>query len=614
MKKKTSFLLIISLATLPLSFSPVYAFLPIGAGSGGCGDISTIEVSSELTSKEKERVQYLEKIVDAADDPSSCRSELFELGKLHEFARGQGVTDNLKKAINYYREAGGTSAIEKLECAFKYGLDRESETDRDAYWAVAVDDIERLLFLSVSNNNSIAKEYLQTLADDGNKYAQLYVNTLMKADSYDTREMFFSTLYELSKNGDMGARSIISLLKEKYPVGDYYFGLLLENEAGAALAWEFYLKALARGYEEARDKFESATTQIKSIDEEIASLGKGFTQYGNDEDLLSLKCLAQELRIPAAEYELGILFQDGTGENNNMEESAKWLGKAARQGHERAQIQLVDQAIDGSEFAKNQLEQNNIIKSAQTKVSKADLDKSSELVTLAYDAAQRNDFVGAEMFARRALKSNPSNDEAYFILGGLYSDFKNEYEMSSWFYKKAILTNSKNGMAYFGLAGNFAKMGKWQKAKNALEYVYLYTSDDHPVRPAADNLCQILGGDACADKVNEKDQAMFETLVGVWSEMNCEIDEVYPSCPELILKEGGTGSTRFEECMTKECEIKSYDHKWEVSSELLYIYPVSSRSKHIAYKFLQVSNKSITLMDLDNGGLTEYKRVSESRF
>src|ERR1035437_8600435 len=81
----------------------------------------------------------------------------------------------------------------------------------------------------------------------------------------------------------------------------------------------------------------------------------------------------------------------------------------------------------------------------------------TEYVNKGHDLFSKGKFEAAEVMFNKVLKINPKNDDAYVMLGHIYSGYKRQnndmkmYEKAKEMYNKELKINPNNGRAYVGL-------------------------------------------------------------------------------------------------------------------------------------------------------------------
>lgn len=149
-------------------------------------------------------------------------------------------------------------------------------------------------------------------------------------------------------------------------MAQWHLGTMYEHGRGVsqsnAEAIKWYRKAAEQGNDNALERLRALQSQSEQSGSNRISVEEIFTKgmdYYNSKDYTNaLKCfkMVAEQGDAIAQFNLGIMYEDGQGVSQSDTEAVKWYRKAAEQGHAKAQYNLGNMYRDGRGVSQNDTE------------------------------------------------------------------------------------------------------------------------------------------------------------------------------------------------------------------------------------------------------------------
>lgn len=141
----------------------------------------------------------------------------------------------------------------------------------------------------------------------------------------------------------------------------------------------------------------------------------------NGREILEMIRKAAGAGDPFAQNELGVAYDYGNfGLEQDFEKSSEWYGKAAGQGHQSAEINVLLQNVFGQAHS---LESTAVVNRLKTLAATGDLEAQNNLgLCFQFGYGTELDYSEAALWFRRAAKGG--SETAQFNLGGFYLEGK----------------------------------------------------------------------------------------------------------------------------------------------------------------------------------------------
>lgn len=303
------------------------------------------------------------------------------LGWMYE--NGHGVAKDLTMAVKLYREAadmGSASAQRNMGIVYEKGIGVTQDYNEAEKWYKKAlktnpnyqkvkDDLARLEKKKSGNSNLNDSEEEKLF----NRGVDYFLGRNGVAQDYAQALIYFR------KAAEMG------LAAAQFNVGFFYEnGHGVSQNCQEAVKW--YKMAAEKGYEESYvnlgniyyfgregvniNKSEALKWYLKFVNnpksriESMAytsaqnNLGAIYDEQGNYAEALKWFRKAAEQGLPHAQYNLGLMYDQGKGIVKDPSEAIKWFTKAAIQGHDGAQYNLGCAYRDGEGIKQNFVESN----------------------------------------------------------------------------------------------------------------------------------------------------------------------------------------------------------------------------------------------------------------
>jgi TPR repeat protein len=145
---------------------------------------------------------------------------------------------------------------------------------------------------------------------------------------------------------------------------------------------------------------------------------------------------------PAAQFNLGLRFRDGSGVPKDDVEAVRWYRKAAEQGYANAQLTLGYMLANGEGVAKNETEAVSWYRKAAEQGNAHAQSYLGGMYALGHGVAV--DYVEAANWYRKAAEQGEAGAQVVYanMLMGGFGVPKNETEAVSWFRKSAAQGNA----------------------------------------------------------------------------------------------------------------------------------------------------------------------------
>ena len=155
----------------------------------------------------------------------------------------------------------------------------------------------------------------------------------MRSDSknQDPMEWARNVLRERDERGYNEAYDIlIRKAKEGDPTAEYYLGLMYARGQGVARDYD----AAVNWFQKASDKGSEGATYYLG---KMYANGVGVERNSRKAEILLLRCAGEDVR---AQYEIGLIYFRDEDVPRNLDRSAKWMLRAAKNGHAEAQFMM----------------------------------------------------------------------------------------------------------------------------------------------------------------------------------------------------------------------------------------------------------------------------------
>lgn len=278
----------------------------------------------------------------------------YQLGEIYYY--GQGVDEDYCEALDWYQQAaeqGHAKAQYALGKMYYSGQGVDEDYDEAAKWyrkaakqgnAIAQNNLD----LMYQEGKIISSDDFDDVPHDDDKD----VNRYLKAAEQGNADAQFNlgVMYQDGKGVQQDDAEAVKWFhkaaEKKHPYAQTWLGWMYENGKGVpqndAEAIKLYSKAVEQGHMDAQKFLDKL--KAKGIIEDVPWKGAASTQYFRE---------SAEKGDAYAQYKLGEMYRKGEGVPKDDAEAIKWYHKAVEQGNEEAKHKLEEMKdiyIDENEY------------------------------------------------------------------------------------------------------------------------------------------------------------------------------------------------------------------------------------------------------------------------
>ena len=417
--------------------------------------------NSNFYNKEKAK-SYFDGIIEAANRGNSQAQ--YQVGIM--YARGQGVENDPKNALYWYRKAAeqdNADALFTLGDTYRFGELGVSKNTAEAF-----DFYLKAANLGHAKAMSSLAYIYEKISGDKYEAAQWQLKSIKHGNDGVLSDMYL--LFSKASDGDAEALSaLIELGNDGYDEAQDYLGRIYDKKKNYKEAAKWYIKAYKLGY---LDVVSSIERLYEMGVPETIELFKDYAYDGNGR--------AQAL--------LGWAYAQGFGVKKDYNEALKWLRKSSEQGHDTGHYLLGRMYYNGWGVKQDYAEAAHLI--GRAAFGDGPFSNGGMLSAMTAYNRDANLIYGRGIIYRDGLYETKSDKkraldlfveaaqkgsiEANFTLGDMYENGKDvalDYNKAAEYYANAAQNDDQRSLARLkSLAGSGNAIAK-QKYDSIVNYV-----------------------------------------------------------------------------------------------------------------------------------------------
>ncbi len=276
--------------------------------------------------------------------------ELYDLGE--QYYNGDGVEEDIEKAVEYYKLAADRGYDEAQFCLGEYYTEEENEELGVKYYKLAASQGHALAYFRLGSyyeyeeDYESAFKYYKMAADHGEAAALIELGSFYDEGLYVEKNIglakkyyqsaldkgysyVISRLAEIKDDNELTASEAFTKAENAYSGNEPCNGSIkIKTDPDYAKAAKYYRIAADLGH-----------TMAQLYYARCCKLGEGVPK-NYSEAAKYYRSVAEKTGDPVAQYNLGVFYENGQGVLKNYTEAVKYYKLAAEQGHSDAEKAL----------------------------------------------------------------------------------------------------------------------------------------------------------------------------------------------------------------------------------------------------------------------------------